>query len=110
MVDQEIGMALQIGGDLVGAGARCRVEGGGVGGRCHGALPLPRYPGDDRLAGLLPVGEEGGEAFVGERMVGELAQHLGRYGSDVGADTRGLDDVNRMADRGDQISVRKLSE
>src|SRR4030095_7231797 len=59
--------------------------------------PLP-----DRLTGLRPIREEGGEALVRQRMVEHLAQHGRREGRDVGAHLRRLDHVYGMADRGHQ--------
>ena len=51
----------------------------------------------DLLAGLRPVGQEGGEALVGQRMVEQLAQHGGRQRGDVGAELGCLHHVHRAA-------------
>src|SRR5690606_16955586 len=62
--------------------------------RTHGDAGLA-----DRLAGLGPVGEEGFEAFVGQRVLDQSLERRGRHGGDVGADERGLLDVVHGADR-----------
>jgi hypothetical protein len=49
--------------------------------------------------GLRPVGEEGGQALVGQRVLVQLAQHRRRHGGDVGAHLRGLDHVAGGAPR-----------
>src|SRR5690606_23090181 len=48
---------------------------------------------------LFPVLQEVREPDVGERMVEQRVDHLGRTGADVGAEARRLDDVHRAAGR-----------
>src|SRR4051812_20792350 len=56
----------------------------------------------DRLSRLLPIGEEGLQATIGQRVLEELADDRRGGRHDVGADQGGLEDVDRVADGGDQ--------
>src|SRR6185295_6751615 len=64
-------------------------------------LPM-RAPLQDRLAGLGPIREEGGEALVGQRMIEHLAQHGRRQGRHMSPHLRGFDHMDGVADRGHQ--------
>ena len=81
VLDQEIGMLAEIGGDLGGAAVAARRKRSGA--LRLGFLVLGHDPphapllfrggfcfAEDRLAGLRPVREKGGEALVGERDAG----------------------------------------
>src|SRR3954451_20203572 len=62
-------------------------------------VPLPRKSGGgfrlpDRLPRLLPVGEERFQAAVGERVLEQLADDRWRRRHHIGADQRGLQDVD----------------
>src|SRR5215217_6829556 len=56
----------------------------------------------DLLPRLRPVGGEALQALVGERVPEELADDGRGRRHDVGADHRRLEDVDRVADAGDQ--------
>src|SRR3954447_3271791 len=71
-----------------------------------------RIGSEDLLAGRFLVLDEGGEALVGERVLVEVAQQLGRQGGDVGAQTRRRDHVVGRPHRGDQhlgVEVRVVA-
>ena len=68
----------------------------------HAGASSGRCASGDLLAGLGPVGEERGEAFVGQRMIEQRAQHRRRQRGDMGAHFRRLDHVHRAAHGGDQ--------
>ena len=74
-------------------------------GRCLGDAPLPDAPffveGGDGLAVVLG---ESRDAEVGQRVVEQLFQRLVRDGGDLRAGADALDDLERAADGGDQIS------
>src|ERR671911_365567 len=57
---------------------------------------------DDALAGRLPVLEKRRKPLIGERVLDQLVEDLGRNGRDIGPKPRRLDHVAGMADRGDQ--------
>src|SRR5205823_8001052 len=54
------------------------------------------------LPGSFPVLEETGDAQVGQRVLEQLPDDLGRRGHHVGADLGGFDHVHRVADAGDE--------
>ena len=73
----------------------------GAGGVIHrvDGLPLPQENLARRLA----------DRPVGERVLEQFPQHRRRYRADVGADHRGLHEVQGVADRGDQdLSVEPV--
>src|SRR5687767_12610438 len=63
---------------------------------------------DLRALCLLPVLEEPFQPDVGQRMLEALLDHRGRRGHDIRAHPRRFDDVNRMADAGDEHLGRVL--
>src|SRR5690606_5311843 len=62
----------------------------------------------DRLAGLLPVGQEGFQPFVGQGVLEQLPGHLGRHGADMSAQLGRHHLVLRVADRGNQNFRREV--
>jgi len=58
------------------------------------------------LLGLGPVHQELLQPDLGQRVVEQRLDSLGRAGADVGADAGGLDDMDRPADTGDQGRLR----
>src|ERR1700690_1763613 len=83
----ESGPPIKSGGDVSGASAWC-------------PSPYEVITSRNRLAGLLPVGEEGFEALVGERVFGQRLQDRRRNRRHIGASHRHLLDMKRRADRG----------
>jgi hypothetical protein len=64
--------------------------------------------GDSAAGKLLPVGQEGVDALVGQRVLGRLLQNLVRAGRDVGAGFGRLDDVQGVADAGGEDERRQV--
>src|SRR5262249_9285988 len=71
--------------------------------------PPARAPASDLLAELRPVVEELLEPDVRQRMLHQLLEHRERDRHDVGAGLGGVDDVERVADRGSEdLSLEAL--
>src|SRR5436190_5491655 len=54
------------------------------------------------MRNFFPIFEEALDAYIRQGVLGELLDHRQRDGGDVGADHGRFEEVDRIADRGDQ--------
>ena len=52
---------------------------------------------NDGLAGLLPIREEGGQPFIGQRVLRQLAQNARRHSGNIGAELGRFDQMDGIA-------------